>query len=187
MTCIETSAKRTAGASAGAEAAMRLEVVVLPVADPDRSKQFYASLGWRPDLDYRGEDGYRVIQFTPPKSGCFIIFGRSVTNAPPGSVQGLHLIVSDIDVARSDLLRRGVKVSEPFHDDGGVFHHADRPLSAGPNPDRKSYASYAASTDPDGNGWVLQEITARLSGDVVEGDPRFTREVVNALRHPSAD
>jgi len=162
---------------------MKLEVIVIPVVDVDRAKRFYGDLGWRLDIDHVAGDDYRVIQFTPPGSACSVIFGKSITAAEPGSVQGLHLIVSDIELAREDLLRRGVEISEPFHDPGGVFHHVRTDaLRSGPNPQRKSYASYASFKDPDGNGWVFQEITARLSVDVEVGDPRFTTEVVSTIR-----
>ena len=166
---------------------MKLEVIVIPVSDVDRAKRFYGDLGWRLDLDFSAGDDYRVIQFTPQGSSCSVIFGKNVTLAAAGSIQGLHLIVSDLERARGDMLRRGVTISEPFHDAGGVFHHAngDRQLD-GPNPQRRSYASYASFSDPDGNGWVLQEVTARLSGDVKAGDPRFTKEVVAAVRGETA-
>ena len=161
---------------------MKLEVVVIPVSDVDRAKRFYGGLGWRLDLDFRAGDDYRVIQFTPAGSGCSVIFGKNVTLAVPGSAQELHLIVSDIEAVRNELIGRGVEISEPFHDPGGVFHHAAAGLVGGLNPQRQSYASYATFRDPDGNGWVLQEVTARLSGDIQAGDTRFTREVVNAIR-----
>ena len=162
---------------------MKLEIVVIPVSDVDRAKRFYGGLGWRLDIDFKGEDGYRVIQFTPPGSECSIMFGKNMTAAAPGSVQSLHLIVSDIVAARSELLRRGVEISEPFHDTGGVFHHADEKCQvSGLNPQRQSYASYASFSDPDGNSWLLQEVTARLSADVEAGDPRFTREIVDWIR-----
>jgi len=161
---------------------MKIEIVVLPVADVDRAKQFYGEMGWRLDLDFISGADYRVIQFTPPGSGCSIIFGKGITTARPGSAQGHYLVVSDIEIARDELLRRGVAVSSLFHDPGGVFHHAsDALLADGPSPERRSYATFASFSDPDGNAWLLQEITARLSGDVKTGDPRFTREVVAAL------
>jgi catechol 2,3-dioxygenase-like lactoylglutathione lyase family enzyme len=161
---------------------MKLEIVVIPVSDVERAKRFYGELGWRLDLDYTAREDFRVIQFTPPGSGCSVIFGKNVTAAAPGSVQGLHLVVSDIEAARTDLLRRGIEISGPFHDSGGVFHHAGAEGRLnGPNPQRKSYASYAAFTDPDGNGWLLQEITARLTGQIEAGDTRFTSELVNWL------
>jgi uncharacterized protein GlcG (DUF336 family)/catechol 2,3-dioxygenase-like lactoylglutathione lyase family enzyme len=166
---------------------MKLEVVVIPVADADRAKRFYGDLGWRLDIDYSAGDNYRVIQFTPPGSGCSIMFGKNVSKAAPGSVKGLHLIVSDIQATREDLLRRGVAVSEPFHDTGGIFHHAEgESLVSGPNPQRKSYASYASFSDPDGNAWVFQEITARLTGHIEDGDTSFTPELTSVVRHATA-
>jgi uncharacterized protein GlcG (DUF336 family)/catechol 2,3-dioxygenase-like lactoylglutathione lyase family enzyme len=165
---------------------MNIEVIVLPVADADRAKRFYGNLGWRLDIDYAGDD-YRVIQFTPPGSGCSIIFGKNVTTALPGSVQGLHLIVSDIEAARNELGRRGIAVSDAFHDAGGIFHHAGSgALAAGPNPQRKSYASYATFSDPDGNSWVFQEITARLTGHIEAGDESFTPELTDVVRRAEA-
>jgi catechol 2,3-dioxygenase-like lactoylglutathione lyase family enzyme len=167
---------------------MKLEIVIIPVSDVARAKRFYRELGWRLDIDFKGDDGYRVIQFTPPGSACSVMFGSNITTAVPGSVQGLHLIVSDLAAARSELLRRGVQISEPFHDTGGVFHHADRQrVVDGFNPRRQSYASYASFNDPDGNGWLLQEITARLAADLEAGDPRFTREVVQAIHDTTPD
>ena len=143
----------------------KLEVVVLPVTDVDRAKAFYESLGWRLDADVPGDDGFRVIQFTPPGSPASIIFGSHVTSAAPGSSQGLYLIVDDIEAAREDLATRGVDVSGVYHDADGVFEHADTAHQvSGPDPNRTSYASFASFQDPDGNGWHLQEITERLPG-----------------------
>lgn len=144
---------------------MRLEVIVLPVSDVDRAKEFYQSLGWRLDADLATSEAYRVVQFTPPGSGASIIFGVGLTAAAPGSIEGLHLAVEDVVAARDMLINIGVDVSEVFHDAGGVFHHAgvsDRVI--GPQPGRRSYSSFASFADPDGNGWVLQEITSRLPG-----------------------
>jgi hypothetical protein len=116
------------------------------------------------------------------------MFGKNMTSAAPGSLQGLHLVVSDLETARDELLRRGVEISEPFHDTGGVFHHADGTCVVnGLNPQRQSYASYASFSDPDGNGWMMQEITARLSGDLKVGDPRFTTEVIGAIHSTSSE
>ena len=144
---------------------MKLEVVVLPVGDVDRAKAFYRAMGWREDADLPLGDDYRVVQLTPPGSACSVIFGTGVTDAPPGSARGLHLIVADIEAARAELTAAGVDVGEVFHDTSGVFHHAGtRERAAGPAPDRASYGSFAAFSDPDGNGWVLQEITTRLPG-----------------------
>jgi predicted enzyme related to lactoylglutathione lyase len=137
---------------------MRLEVVQIPVSDVDRAKEFYASLGWREDADFDISEDFRVVQFTPPGSGCSIGFGKGRSTMEPGSVQGLELAVYDIEATREDLIGRGVDVSEPFHSVPG-----EEPES-GLDPERRSYASYATFSDPDGNGWLLQEITERLPG-----------------------
>ena len=139
---------------------MKLEVVVLPVADVDRSKAFYRCLGFREDLDHASSDGFRVVQFTPPGSGASIVFGDGITDRAPGSVQGLQLVVPDIEAARAQLIDRGADVTDVFHDIGGVFyHHSPAYEIPGPDPDRRDYLSFARFTDPDGNGWVLQEVT----------------------------
>jgi catechol 2,3-dioxygenase-like lactoylglutathione lyase family enzyme len=165
---------------------MKLEVIVIPVSDVDRAKRFYANLGWRLDIDYRPGGDFRMIQFTPPGSGCSVIFGTNVSEAAPGSLKGLHLIVSDIEAARDELLRRGIEISQPFHDAGGVFHHAGAEgRLSGVNPQRKSYASYASFSDPDGNGWLLQEVTERLTGHLEPGETSFTPELSNAVRAAS--
>jgi catechol 2,3-dioxygenase-like lactoylglutathione lyase family enzyme len=144
---------------------MKLEVVVIPVSDVDRAKAFYETLGWRLDADFATGDDFRVIQLTPPGSPCSVIFGSGVSSAAPGSAEGLHLVVADIEAARAELAGRGVDVSEVFHDAGGVFHRAGTTgREPGPDPQRTSYASFASFSDPDGNGWVLQEITSRLPG-----------------------
>jgi catechol 2,3-dioxygenase-like lactoylglutathione lyase family enzyme len=144
---------------------MKLEVVVVPVADVDRAKDFYEALGWREDADFAAGPDFRVVQLTPPGSQCSIIFGTGVTSATPGSAQGLQLTVTAIEAARAELAGRGAEVSEVFHDAGGVFHHAGTEgRVAGPAPDHKSYGSFASFSDPDGNGWLLQEITTRLPG-----------------------
>jgi catechol 2,3-dioxygenase-like lactoylglutathione lyase family enzyme len=144
---------------------MKLEIVVVPVADVDRAKDFYKALGWREDADYAAGADFRVVQLTPPGSACSVIFGTGVTSAAPGSAEGLQLTVTDIEAARAELAGRGAKVSEVFHDAGGVFHHAGTEgRVAGPAPDHKSYGSFASFSDPDGNGWLLQEITTRLPG-----------------------
>ena len=144
---------------------MRLEVVVLGVSDVDRAKTFYESLGWRLDADLPVDDGYRVVQLTPPGSACSIIFGTGVTSAAPGSSEGLQLSVYDIDEARADLVARGVEVSEPFHDVTGIFHHAGTAGRLdGAAPEHADYGSFVSFSDPDGNGWLLQEIKTRLPG-----------------------
>jgi catechol 2,3-dioxygenase-like lactoylglutathione lyase family enzyme len=150
---------------------MKFEIVVIPVSDVDSAKAFYAKLGWRLDADFADGDDYRVIQFTPPGSSCSVIFGRNVTAAAPGSAQGLYLVVSDVEAARAELLARGVAVSEVFHSDG-VRAGTDEPYLfgkhrvSGPDPKRASYSSFASFSDPDGNGWLFQEITTRLPGRI---------------------
>ncbi len=144
---------------------MKLEVVVIPVSDVDRARDFYQALGWRLDADFPGDGGFRVVQLTPPGSTCSIIFGAGITGAAPGSAEGLQLVVTDIDAARAELAGHGVDVSEVFHDAGGVFHHAGTEGRApGPAADRASYGSFVSFSDPDGNGWFVQEITTRLPG-----------------------
>jgi catechol 2,3-dioxygenase-like lactoylglutathione lyase family enzyme len=151
---------------------MKLEVVVIPVSDVDRAKEFYGRLAWRLDADFATGDDFRVIQFTPPGSGCSVIFGKNVTAAAPGSAQGLYLIVSDVAAARAELFGRGVEISEVFHDAGGVHAGTDEPYLfgrlrvSGPDPEHRSYRSFASFSDPDGNGWLFQEVTTRLPGRV---------------------
>jgi catechol 2,3-dioxygenase-like lactoylglutathione lyase family enzyme len=150
---------------------MKFEIVVIPVSDVDRAKEFYAGLGWRLDADFNDGKTFRVIQFTPPGSGCSVIFGKDVTSAAPGSAQGLYLVVSDIDAARKELLDRGVAVSEVFHSEG-AYAGADEPYLFGrvrvngPDPAHGSYRSFASFRDPDGNGWLFQEVTTRLEGRI---------------------
>jgi catechol 2,3-dioxygenase-like lactoylglutathione lyase family enzyme len=144
---------------------MRLEVVVLPVSDVDQAKDFYLRLGWRLDADFVDGDDFRVVQLTPPGSPCSIIFGTGITTAAPGSADGLYVVVADIEAARAELIGHGAQVSDVFHDAGGVFHHAGTTSRVpGPDPQRRSYASFASFRDPDGNGWMLQEISTRLPG-----------------------
>lgn len=144
---------------------MKLEIVVVPVADVDRAKRFYETLGWRRDADFVIGEDYRVVQLTPPGSECSIIFGKGVTSAEPGSAQGLHLVVSDIEAARADLVGRGVEASEIFHDATGLFHHAGTAgRIPGLDPDRRSYGSFVSFSDPDGNGWFIQEVKQRAPG-----------------------
>ena len=172
---------------------MKLEVVVIPVSDVDRAKEFYASLGWRLDADFANGEDWRVIQFTPPGSGCSVIFGKNVTAAAPGSAQGLYLIVSDIAAARDELLGRGVKVSEVFH--AGEAHAGrDEPYLfgrlrvSGRDPEHGSYRSYASFSDPDGNGWLFQEVTTRLAGRVDPATTTFAsaNDLASALRRAEA-
>ncbi|GLX07528.1 VOC family protein [Microbispora sp. NBRC 16548] len=144
---------------------MKLEVVVVPVSDVDRAKDFYTALGWRLDADIATGEGFRVVQVTPPGSPASVIFGTSVTSQAPGSAQGLHLVVDDIEAAYDELKRLGADTSEVFHDAGGIFHHAGTDARVpGPDPQRRSYGSFLSFGDPDGNGWVVQEVTTRLPG-----------------------
>jgi catechol 2,3-dioxygenase-like lactoylglutathione lyase family enzyme len=173
---------------------MRLEIVVAPVSDVDRAKRFYGGLGWRLDADFAAGDDFRVIQCTPPGSGCSVIVGKNVTAAAPGSARGLYLIVSNIEAARTELFARGVGVSEAFHDAGDARAGGDEPYLfgrirvAGPDPEHRSHRSFASFTDPDGNGWLLQEITARLPGRVDTQGATFTSatELSMALRRAAA-
>jgi catechol 2,3-dioxygenase-like lactoylglutathione lyase family enzyme len=142
----------------------KLEVVVIPVSDVDRAKRFYASLGWRLDADFAAGESWRIVQLTPPGSPCSIIFGKGVTAAVPGSVQGLLLIVDDIEVARAELVSHGVDASEVFHFGTGIQVVGTKGRVPGPDPEGRSYRSFASFRDPDGNGWLLQEIKTRLPG-----------------------
>ena len=144
---------------------MKLEVVVVPVADVDRAKDFYETMGFRLDIDHVGSEDFRVVQLTPPGSECSIIIGRGITSAVPGSVQGLQLVVTDVEAARAQLIAKGIDVRESFHDAGGVFHHLGTECQVpGPDPDRHDYGSFAQFSDPDGNGWFLQEVNQRAPG-----------------------
>lgn len=144
---------------------MKLEVVVLPVSDVDWAKTFFKGLGWREDADFSSGSNFRVVQLTPPGSSCSVIFAADITSASPGSAQDLQLVVGDIDGARAELVTSGLKMSEVFHDAGGVFQHAGRVERVpGPAREHKTYGSFASFNDPDGNGWLIQEITTRLPG-----------------------
>jgi len=177
-----------------AKVAMKFEVVVIPVSDVDRAKEFYGRLGWRLDADYDNGKDFRVIQFTPPGSGCSIIFGKNVTPAAAGAAQGLYLIVSDIQAARNELLNRGVEVSEVFHDAAGVYAGADEPYLfgrvrvSGPDAEHRSYRSFASFRDPDGNGWLFQEITTRLPGRIDPASTTFAsaNDLASAFRRAAA-
>jgi catechol 2,3-dioxygenase-like lactoylglutathione lyase family enzyme len=170
---------------------MKFEVAVLPVADVDRAKAFYQGLGWRLDADFPFDNGFRVVQFTPPASGCSIQFGANMTSAPPGSAQGLYLIVSDLEAARSDLTAHGAEVSEVFHagTPGAQFQpDGTSGRVGGPAPDHASYSSFATFSDPDGNGWLLQEITTRLPGRIDPATTSFgsASDLASALRRAEA-
>ena len=170
---------------------LKLEAVVIPVSDVDCAKKFYSSLGWRLDADFPFDNGFRVVQFTPPGSACSIQFGTNISSAAPGSAQGLYLIVSDIEAARDQLAARGVEVSDVFYPGtpGAQFQRDDTSgRVTGPAPDRASYSSFAVFSDPDGNGWLLQEITTRLPGRIDATETAFasTADLASALRRAAA-
>jgi len=170
---------------------MKLEAIVIPVSDVDRAKKFYGDLGWRLDADFPFDNGFRVVQFTPPGSGCSVQFGTNITSAAPGSAHGLYLIVSDIEAARNELVAHGVKVSGVFHagTPGAQFQpDGTSGRISGPAPNHASYSSFATFNDPDGNGWLLQEITTRLPGrvDPVETTFASVNDLASALRRAEA-
>jgi predicted enzyme related to lactoylglutathione lyase len=170
---------------------LNFEVVVIPVADADRAKEFYSNLDWRLDADFGFDNGFRVVQFTPPGSGMSVQFGTKITSAAPGSAQGLYLVVSDIEAARDDLLAHGAKVSEAFHPGtpGAQFQPEETgDRVGGPAPDRQSYSTFATFSDPDGNGWLLQEVTTRLPGRVESPDTTYSSvpALAEALRRAAA-
>jgi catechol 2,3-dioxygenase-like lactoylglutathione lyase family enzyme len=155
--------RATEGPSAG-PVETKLEIVVIPVADVDRAKRFYEGLGWRLDADFKAGDSWRVVQVTPPGSPCSVLFGKGITTAVPGSVQGTFLVVSDIQAARAELVRAAVDASEVFHFAGGLHVVGKDGRVPGPDPEGQSYRSFVSFNDPDGNGWLLQEIKTRLPG-----------------------
>jgi catechol 2,3-dioxygenase-like lactoylglutathione lyase family enzyme len=189
---MNTDEARSSDATSVAKVDMKLEIVVIPVSDVDRAKEFYGRLGWRLDADF-ATDNFRVIQFTPPGSACSVIFGKNVTGAAPGSAQGLYLIVSDLAAARNELIGRGVKVSDVFHNEG-VYVGSDEPYLfgrvrvSGPDPEHRSYRSFASFSDPDGNGWLFQELTTRLPGRIDSAATSFasTNDLASALRRAAA-
>jgi catechol 2,3-dioxygenase-like lactoylglutathione lyase family enzyme len=170
---------------------LKLEVVVLPVADVDRAKAYYAGLGWRLDADFAFDNGFRVVQFTPPGSGLSIQFGSKMTTAVPGSIQGTYLVVSDIVAARAEIAGRGVEISEVFHSEapGAQFPPGD-PSSriSGRATENATYSSFATFSDPDGNGWLLQEVTSRLPGRIDASESVFgsVRDLAAAMRRAAA-
>ena len=177
--------------SEGARSDMKLEAVVIPVSDVNRAKQFYEKLGWRLDADFPFDNGFRVVQFTPPGSGCSVQFGAKITSAAPGSAKGLYLIVSDVEAARGELVARGVAVSEVFHaGTPGAQFQPDGTSGRinGPAPNHNSYSSFATFSDPDGNGWLFQEITTRLPGRVDSATTSFAsaNDLASALRRAEA-
>jgi catechol 2,3-dioxygenase-like lactoylglutathione lyase family enzyme len=167
---------------------MKLEVVAIPVSDVERAAQFYRKLGWRQDADIGKGDGRR-LQFTPPGSPCSVLISKGIAPALPGTAQFVHLIVSDIVAAREELVRKGVDASEVFHDAAGGYNRFDKNARAsGPDPQRRSYASFLIFNDPDGNGWVLQEITARFPGRIDSSTTSFasTADLASAMRRAAA-
>jgi catechol 2,3-dioxygenase-like lactoylglutathione lyase family enzyme len=189
----EAQTNDAASEASVAKVDMKFEIVVIPVSDVDRAKEFYGRLGWRLDADYDNGKDFRVIQFTPPGSGCSVIFGKNVTAASPGSAQGLYLIVADIEAARNNLLRRGVQISEVFHN-AGVYAGPDEPYLfgrvrvSGPDPGHASYRSFASFSDPDGNGWLFQELTTRLPGRIDSTATTFAsaNDLASAFRRAEA-
>ena len=194
MSTTEVRSDNATDKAVAAKVDMKFEIVVIPVSDIDRAKEFYGRLGWRLDADYDNGKDFRVIQFTPPGSGCSVIFGKNVTAAAPGSAQGLYLIVSDIEAARKELLGRGIQISQVFHNAGGVYAGTDEPYLfgrlrvSGPDPEHRSYRSFASFHDPDGNGWLFQEITTRLAGRIDSATTTFasTGDLASAFRRAEA-
>jgi catechol 2,3-dioxygenase-like lactoylglutathione lyase family enzyme len=191
MSTTEDRSSDASGTASVGTVDLKLEVVVIPVSDIDRTKEFYGSLGWRLDADFRFDNGFRGVQFTPPGSACSVQFGTDMTSAAPGSAQGLYLIVSDVEAARDELTARGVEVSEVFHagTPGAQFQPGGGSGRVnGPAPDGRSYRSFATFSDPDGNGWLVQEVTTRLPGriDVAETGFASTEDLASALRRAAA-
>lgn len=178
----QTVIDRDTASSAGV-ADLKLEVVVIPVSNVDRAKQFYGNLGWRLDGDFVAGDEFRGVQFTPPGSPTSIHFGKGITSAEPGSARGLYLVVSDIAAARAELVGRGVQVSDVFHRAG-----PGKPVISGPDPERRSYSTFATFSDPDGNEWLLQEVTTRFPGRIDSNTTSFASasDLASAFRRASA-
>ena len=190
MSTTEDHSSDASGTTSAGTVDLKLEVVVIPVSDIDRAKEFYGRLGWRLDADFRFDNGFRGVQFTPPGSACSVQFGTDMTSAAPGSAQGLYLIASDVHTARDELAARGAQISEVFHagTPGAQFQPDESGRVSGPAPDRASYRSFATFSDPDGNGWLLQEVTTRLPGriDTVEAGFASTADLASALRRAAA-
>jgi len=191
MSTTEVSTQTAAGDARAPKVPFKFEAVVIPVTDVDRAKGFYSDLGWRLDADFAFDNGFRVVQFTPPGSGCSVQFGTKITTAPAGSAQGLYLIVSDIEAAINDLAGRGVDVSEAFHP--GTPGAQFQPVGsdgrvAGPADEHATYSSFATFADPDGNGWLLQEVTTRLPGRIDTGETSYASvdDLAIALRRVAA-
>jgi len=191
MSTTEDGSSEASGAANVKNVDLKFEVVVIPVSDADRAKEFYGRLGWRLDADFPFDNGFRVVQFTPPGSGCSIQFGTNITSATPGSARGLYLIATDIEAARKELAARGAEVSEVFHagTPGAQFQpDGTSGRVSGPAPDHASYSSFATFSDPDGNGWLLQNVTTRLPGRIDAAETAFasTADLASALRRAAA-
>ena len=186
MSALEDRSIDASGTASVGTVDLKLEVIVIPVLDVDRAKAFYSLLGWRLDADFPFDNGFRVVQFTPPGSGCSVQFGTKITSAAPGSAQGLYLIVSDIEPVRDGLTARGVEVSEVFYPGtpGAQFQSDGTNRVVGPAPNHDSYSSFATFSDPDGNGWLLQEVTTRLPGRIDAAETAFASkaDLESALR-----
>jgi catechol 2,3-dioxygenase-like lactoylglutathione lyase family enzyme len=190
MSTTEVQAEQSSGAG-GANADLKLEVVMIPVSDVDRAKEFYARLGWRLDADFSFENGVRIVQFTPPGSPASVQFGTGTTSATPGSAENLYLIVSDLDAAREQLLARGAEVSEAFHPGapGAQFRpEGEGDRARGLDPDRATYGSFVTFSDPDGNRWLVQEVTTRLAGRIDASETSYASpsDLANAMRRAEA-
>ena len=185
---MSNTAQKAAMSTGVARVDMKFEVVVIPVSDVDRAKEFYGRLGWRLDADFRFDNGFHVVQFTPPGSACSIQFGTKITPAAPGSAQNLYLVVSDIEAARTELTVRGIAVSEVFHPGTPEAQFQAAGRIAGPAPDHATYRSFATFRDPDGNGWLLQEVTTRLPGRIEAATTSFASasDLASALRRAEA-
>jgi catechol 2,3-dioxygenase-like lactoylglutathione lyase family enzyme len=191
MSTTEASGHDAGATTRDGDLDVKLEVVVIPVSDVDRAKEFYKRLGWRLDADFPFDNGFRVVQFTPPGSSCSFQFGTNMTSAPPGSADGLYLVVSDIEAARNELVAHGVEISEVFHaETPGAQFQSDGASgrASGPAPGHESYGSFARFSDPDGNGWLLQEVTTRLPGRIDAAETAFasTGDLASALRRAEA-
>jgi len=189
MATLSAIDNESANAPSAERVDMKFEVAVIPVADVDRSKSFYTKLGWRLDADFAFENGFRVVQFTPPGSGCSVQFGTKMTTAPVGSAQGLYLIVSDVEAARKELATHGIDISEVFHTSspGAQFRPESNGRVSGLAPDHRSYFSFATFNDPDGNTWLLQEITARLPGRGLSHDVASLSELLRETEQRHGD
>jgi catechol 2,3-dioxygenase-like lactoylglutathione lyase family enzyme len=191
MSASEVRSKQPTTDAIVARVDMKFEAVVIPVSNVDRAKEFYSNLGWRLDADFRFDNGFRIVQFTPPGSGCSIQFGANITSAAPGSAQGLYLIVSDVQAARDELVARAIKVSDVFHagTPGAQFQpDGTSGRVSGPAPDHATYSSFATFSDPDGNTWLIQQVTTRLPRRVDPATTTFASatDLASALRRAEA-